>query len=78
MYLLINNPSDLFGKGLTIPFDRKPSRTYIQTIIQGAIESKLPEYYIQILKSTAHNGRLAIDPQLIIALNINTNSSINE
>lgn len=44
-----------------IPFNRKPSSTYLKTIIKGAIESQLPADYIEDLKKIVHNGNTVED-----------------
>lgn len=59
-------------KDPTIPHERKPSKTYITTIVKGAEESKLPESYVQFLKNIAHNGREAY-PELIEKLKLDCN-----
>lgn len=33
-----------------------PSKSYIKTLVKGALESKLPESYINQLRSMRHNG----------------------
>lgn len=43
---------------MVIP-DRVPSHTYMQTIIQGAVQSKLPNKYVEYLKTITDNGRKA-------------------
>lgn len=39
-----------------LPDDRKPSKTYLDTIINGARESNLPGYYQTYLQNIPHNG----------------------
>lgn len=58
-------------KDRSIPYERKPSRTYITTIIKGAEESKLPEKYVEFLKKIVHNERDA-HPELLKKLNLDT------
>lgn len=65
VYQLVNNPSKLTTN--IVPFERKPSYTYIRTIIEGATESGLPDDYVCFLKSISHNGNTG-DPQLLMAL----------
>jgi len=36
--------------------DRRPSPHYLDLIIKGAEEHKLPEYYIEKLRQIEHNG----------------------
>lgn len=57
-------------KDPSIPHERKPSKTYITTIIKGAEESKLPATYVEFLKQIVHNERDA-HPELLIKLNLN-------
>lgn len=57
-------------KDPTIPFERKPSKTYISTIVKGAEESKLPEKYVEFLKKIVHNEREA-HPELLTKLKLN-------
>ncbi|CAD7082753.1 unnamed protein product [Hermetia illucens] len=54
-YRLTKLPPEL-RENEPIPFDRQPSSTYLKTIIKGAIESGLPEKYIEFLKHFKHNG----------------------
>ncbi|EDW29546.1 GL22703 [Drosophila persimilis] len=42
-----------------VPQDRQPSKTYLQCLIKGAIESSIPEEYVVRLRSIKHNGRVA-------------------
>lgn len=48
------------SKDEVFPADRVPSCTYLQTIIEGAMQSKLPNEYVEYLKSIKHNGNTAI------------------
>lgn len=41
---------------LDLPAERRPSSVYLNTIILGASESKLPDDYQDFLKSIPHNG----------------------
>lgn len=56
-------------KDSNIPHERKPSKTYITTIIKGAEESKLPKKYVEFLKKIVHNERDA-HPELITKLKL--------
>ena len=38
--------------------ENTPSLSYLKAIVKGAIESKLPEDYIQYLKQIKHNGNI--------------------
>ncbi|XP_026758950.1 gamma-glutamylcyclotransferase-like [Galleria mellonella] len=49
-----------------IPSDRRPSITYLECIINGAVECKLPEDYLKKLKKIPHNGQEA--PEMIAKL----------
>lgn len=59
VYQLVQSPPKL-SEGSEIPYERLPSSTYLQTIIQGAIESNLPNEYISYLEAIKHNGNEAI------------------
>ncbi|KAL5292401.1 GGCT.2 family protein [Megaselia abdita] len=37
-----------------------PSFSYLKAIVKGALESKLPDYYIKYLKNITHNGKIAV------------------
>ncbi|GBP37478.1 Gamma-glutamylcyclotransferase [Eumeta japonica] len=50
-----------------IPEDRRPSSTYLDCIIIGAMECQLPEYYIEKLKKIKHNGQKA-SPKMLAKL----------
>lgn len=68
-YQLFHNPPmplDPFER----PFERQPSKTYLTVILNGAIESKLPDEYLNFLKSFKHNERLAIDVNLMNSLDL--------
>ncbi|XP_034657747.1 gamma-glutamylcyclotransferase [Drosophila subobscura] len=41
-----------------VPQGRQPSKTYLQCLIKGAIESSIPEDYVIRLRSIKHNGRV--------------------
>jgi gamma-glutamylcyclotransferase len=56
-YQLVKNPEDL-PEGAEVPNDRQPSRTYLEIIQEGAVESGLPESYIEFLKKVKHNGNV--------------------
>ncbi|GAB0086328.1 Gamma-glutamylcyclotransferase [Sergentomyia squamirostris] len=77
VYQLVNNPDGYPVKnGVTLE-ERKPSYSYIQVLINGGIESRLPEYYIEFLKSVEHNGNLG-KPELISSLNLNLTVNAKE
>ncbi|XP_072941416.1 gamma-glutamylcyclotransferase-like [Epargyreus clarus] len=52
-----------------IPPERRPSITYLNCILQGAIECNLPKEYINELKKIPHNGQEA-SPKMIAKLNM--------
>lgn len=54
--------------GEELPVDRRPCITYLDCIVNGAIECKLPEYYIEELKKIPNNGQEA-SPSMIAKLN---------
>ncbi|CAH0727468.1 unnamed protein product, partial [Brenthis ino] len=52
-----------------LPQERRPSSTYLDCIINGALECNLPEEYIKELQKIPHNGQKA-SPKMIEKLNI--------
>ncbi|CAO1431602.1 unnamed protein product [Diamesa tonsa] len=68
-YQLVNNPENILE-----PEDRtnerQPSKTYLNVIVNGALESKLPSDYVEFLKRFKHNGNLAIDKDLVAKLDL--------
>lgn len=40
-----------------IPFDRQPSKTYLKTLIKGALETGVPDDHIHWLKTVHHNSK---------------------
>lgn len=73
VYILCDNPGPLEQGQVTTA---APSETYIKVIIKGAIESGLPDYYIQSLQAVQHNERHA-NPELAKILNCHKNSTGN-
>ncbi|XP_039488163.1 gamma-glutamylcyclotransferase [Drosophila santomea] len=62
-YLLIKQPNSnlyMLPKD-SIPLSRQPSKTYLQCLVKGAIESSVPEDYVQRLRSIKHNGKVNSD-----------------
>ncbi|XP_043279063.1 gamma-glutamylcyclotransferase-like [Venturia canescens] len=55
VYQQCTNPEE-FQVLSQLPEERRPSQVYLNTIIQGAVENELPSYYIEFLKTIAHNG----------------------
>ncbi|KAH8252012.1 hypothetical protein KR038_002276 [Drosophila bunnanda] len=60
-YLLTQQPeSNLYELARElIPESRQPSKTYLQCLVRGAIESAVPLDYVQRLRSIKHNGHVA-------------------
>lgn len=57
-YQLTDIPTEnIRGHDTELPFERRPSITYLDCIIKGAMECKLPEDYIENLKNVPHNGQ---------------------
>lgn len=54
VYHLVDQPT--YTELESIPYSRQPSKTYLKTIVKGAEETGLPEFYIQFLKCIKHNG----------------------
>lgn len=52
-YQLIDLPEDD-----DIEEEHLPSHSYLKAIVKGAVESKLPDHYIQYLRKIKHNGNL--------------------
>ncbi|VVD05185.1 unnamed protein product [Leptidea sinapis] len=46
-------------EGEDIPVDRRPSMTYLDCILRGAMECNLPKEYVIGLKKISHNGNKA-------------------
>lgn len=60
LYQMADNPTDIINlSDPTIPHHRKPSKTYLETIIRGAEESQLPEKYLYFLRKIVHNDCIA-------------------
>lgn len=54
--------------GEELPEERRPCITYMECIINGAIECGIPKYYIDELKTIPNNGKEA-SPKMIEKLN---------
>lgn len=67
IYQLVNNPVKHEGTEDDRPFERQPSKTYMNIIIRGAKESELPADYVEMLESIKHNGNSG-DPHFEIDL----------
>ncbi|KAM7358568.1 gamma-glutamylcyclotransferase-like [Cochliomyia hominivorax] len=70
VYLLVKQPStDLESLDRdSIPFDRQPSKTYLQCLVKGAIESGIDSSYIKWLKSIKHNGQVETNLENLLEL----------
>lgn len=51
-YMLVNQPV----KRKPLPLDRRPSKSYLQTMLLGAKESNLPSDYCKLLEDIPDNG----------------------
>lgn len=52
-YMLVNQPI----KQVPLPLDRRPSKSYLETMILGANESCLPSEYLKFLNEIPDNGK---------------------
>ncbi|XP_065360179.1 gamma-glutamylcyclotransferase-like [Calliphora vicina] len=70
VYLLVKQPvTDLEElERDSIPFDRQPSKTYLQCLVKGAIESGIEQPYIDWLKSIKHNGNVEPNMENVLEL----------
>lgn len=68
-YQLVHNPSTPLDTE-NRPFERQPSRTYLNVILNGAEETGLPYDYVKFLKSFKHNGNSATNQELVAKLNL--------
>ncbi|CRK94520.1 CLUMA_CG008025, isoform A [Clunio marinus] len=68
-YKLVDNPTTPMDPS-DRPFERQPSKSYLNVILNGAIETKLPSDYIDFLRSFKHNGNEAINKELLSLLNL--------
>ncbi|XP_063549170.1 gamma-glutamylcyclotransferase-like [Cydia strobilella] len=57
-YILTQNPAKL-RPGQVLPYNRRPSDTYMKVIILGAVESGLPARYVNCLKTLPTNNKKA-------------------
>lgn len=67
-YQLVHNPEVL--ENCDRPFERQPSKTYLNVILNGACETKLSEKYFEFLKKFKHNDNKATSQELIDQLNL--------
>lgn len=63
LYQQVNDPNNLV-RFEDIPAERQPSKTYLNCILKGAEESKLPPDYIDDLKKIPHNNNEASEALL--------------
>ena len=68
-YQLVHNPSNPLDPQ-NRPFERQPSKTYLNVILNGAIETGLPSDYIDFLRSFKHNGNDATNKNLVAQLHL--------
>lgn len=73
----LNEVPQAYDSPESLPRDRRPSRIYLETILQGAVESGLPDDYFKFLQSFPHNGyKGPIDVQgLNISLSLTKDNS---
>ncbi|XP_017111756.1 gamma-glutamylcyclotransferase [Drosophila elegans] len=45
----------------SVPASRQPSKTYLQCLVKGAVESSVPQDYVRRLKGIKHNGHVATE-----------------
>ncbi|XP_068149492.1 gamma-glutamylcyclotransferase [Drosophila tropicalis] len=69
-YMLTNQPeTNLYELPADrVPESRQPSETYLKCLVKGAIESSIPQSYIQRLRSIKHNGQVDSDLQELLQL----------
>lgn len=68
-YQLVKNPSSPLDPQ-NREFDRQPSKTYLNVILNGAVETGLPPDYISFLRSFKHNGNSATNVELVNQLDL--------
>lgn len=69
-YQLVHNPVNSLDPQ-NRPFERCPSRDYLNVVVNGAVESKFNDEYVNFLKSFRHNGRDANNKELVASLKLN-------
>lgn len=59
VYLMNEQPVDNYHDLLPeeVPEGRKPSTTYLKVLVKGAVESGVPQEYVNWLKSIKHNDK---------------------
>lgn len=68
-YQLVHNPRTPLDPEKR-PVERQPSKTYLNVILNGGLETGLPADYIEFLRSFKHNGNLATNKDLVAQLNL--------
>lgn len=70
VYVLVKQPTiDLQElNSENIPFERQPSKTYLQCLVKGAIETGIATSYIEWLKSIKHNGNVVEELEKLLQL----------
>lgn len=60
VYVLVKQPDTDFQEleRESIQFERQPSKTYLQCLVKGAIETGIEQPYIEWLKSIKHNNNV--------------------
>uniref|UniRef100_A0A1B0AXV9 gamma-glutamylcyclotransferase n=1 Tax=Glossina palpalis gambiensis TaxID=67801 RepID=A0A1B0AXV9_9MUSC len=51
-----------------IPSDRLPSETYLKTLVKGALETGIPDEYVNFLRSIKHNRNVVKTLETILEL----------
>ncbi|KAM7358567.1 gamma-glutamylcyclotransferase-like isoform 1-T1 [Cochliomyia hominivorax] len=60
-YHLVDQPKThikTLSKEQSLALNRRPSKTYLKTVIKGALETGVPKDYIEWLKTVHHNDKL--------------------
>ena len=68
-YQLVKNPSSPCDPQIR-EFERQPSKTYLNLMLNGAVETGLSSEYITFLKSFKHNGNSATNIELVNQLDL--------
>lgn len=67
---MVEQPTPALGtfQGENVPFKRQPSKTYLQCLVKGAIETGIPTWYVDELKAVKHNGRVSLQMEQLLEL----------
>lgn len=68
-YQLVHNPAESL-EPTDRPVERCPSRDYLNVVVNGAVESKFSDEYVDFLKSFKHNGKDANNKELVESLQL--------